>query len=344
MRQSTTTSSPPWIRDSNKVITSPLANDKYTTLKKHLTETFGLSRHEKASCLLHFCPLGDTKSLVFMDKMLALLSTHKPFPLPAALPRTPTGGYMHPTRWHESRWSTGASKVSWCTLAKPWHGNRQRSLMQQTIPKEQETPTQIQSNTPGFTGFKWAWMLLPSHLRRSGSQVQSTMFIGGIRPGQWLLGAIAAGHNNGLLYLTNFLSKPQLLVGAGAKISIPSATGLDTCTKQLGLLLIAANGSHIRTFRSCILSLHFTSNVYSWKFIITDVTHPLLGADFLCATSLQVAIKGRRLADATTFHSIPLAVTTSATSVPHLDAISSSDNLYHKVLADFPDITTPNFT
>ena len=183
-------------------------------------------------------------------------------------------------------------------------------------------------------------MLLPSHLWRSGSQVQSTMFVARKRPG-WSLRAIVTGQNNGLLYLTSSLSKTQFLIDTGAEISILPATGLDTRTMQLGPPLIATNGSHIRTFGSRILSLHFTSNIYSWQFTIT---HPLLGADFQHTNSLLVDIKGRRLADATTFYLTHLAVTTSVTSVPHLDAISSSNNLYHKLLADFPDITTPTFT
>ena len=43
------------------LITSPPADNKYTALKTRLTETFGLSERERASRLLHFRPLGDTK-------------------------------------------------------------------------------------------------------------------------------------------------------------------------------------------------------------------------------------------------------------------------------------------
>ena len=169
------------------------------------------------------------------------------------------------------------------------------------------------------------------------------MLVDGKRPGRSLV-ATAAGPNNGLLFLTDSLSKTQFLVDTGAEISVLPATGLDTRTKQLGPPLLAANGSHIQTFGSRTLSLHFASNVYSWEFTIADVTRPLLGADFLRANSLLVDMKGRKLVDATTFHSTPLTVTTSATTVPHLDAISSSNNPYDQLLAEFPEITTPNFT
>ena len=60
------------------LITSPPADDKYNALKKRLTETFGFSERERASRLLHFRPLGDSKPSILMDQMLALLGSHTP--------------------------------------------------------------------------------------------------------------------------------------------------------------------------------------------------------------------------------------------------------------------------
>ena len=54
--------------------------------------------------------------------------------------------------------------------------------------------------------------------------------MGGKRPGQSLVAA-AAGQSNGLLYLTDYLSKTQFLVDTGAEISVLPATGLDTRTE-----------------------------------------------------------------------------------------------------------------
>ena len=55
------------------------------------------------------------------------------------------------------------------------------------------------------------------------------MLMGGNRPGQSLVTA-AAGKSNGLLYLTESLSKTQFLVDTDAEISVQPATGLDTRT------------------------------------------------------------------------------------------------------------------
>ena len=49
-----------------------------TTATWVLSETFGLSRQERASHLLHFWPLGDSKPSALKDKMLALLGDHRP--------------------------------------------------------------------------------------------------------------------------------------------------------------------------------------------------------------------------------------------------------------------------
>ena len=112
-------------------------------------------------------------------------------------------------------------------------------------------------------------------------------------------------------------------------------------TKQPGPQLLAANGSSIRTFGTRTLSLHFASNAYQWDFIVAEVSRPLLGADFLLSNSQLVDLKGKRLMDAATYHSIALHST--RVSAPRLDAISSSTDCYGLLLADFPDITTPNF-
>ena len=60
------------------LIKHPPSEDKYGTLKKRLTDTFGLSKYERATRLLHFRPLGDTKPSSLMDEMLSLLGDHTP--------------------------------------------------------------------------------------------------------------------------------------------------------------------------------------------------------------------------------------------------------------------------
>lgn len=60
------------------LVSRPPSENKYEQLKARLLETFGLSRRERASRLLHFRQLGDSKPSALMDEMLALLGNHSP--------------------------------------------------------------------------------------------------------------------------------------------------------------------------------------------------------------------------------------------------------------------------
>ena len=118
------------------------------------------------------------------------------------------------------------------------------------------------------------------------------------------------GQNNSLLFLRDTISGRHFLflVDSGTEVSVLLATGLDRRTGQLGPSLLAANGSRIKTYGPRTLSLHFTSNTYTyqWTFTIADVSRPLLGADFLHSHSFLVDLKG--LVDAVTYLSIPLVM------------------------------------
>ncbi|KAL5484407.1 hypothetical protein EMCRGX_G020900 [Ephydatia muelleri] len=154
--------------------------------------------------------------------------------------------------------------------------------------------------------------------------------------------AMAASHNTGLFFLWDKISGRQFLVDTGAEISVIPATASDkrnTHDKQ-GPLLSAANGTTIKTYRSRIVPLQFASKGYQWSFTIADVSRPLLGADFLRSNSLLVDLKGRRLVDAETYHSVPLGAT--RTPALHLNAVTS--NQYNTLLSKFPEITMPVFT
>ena len=62
----------------NDFISNPPHEDKYEALRDRLVKTFDLSEPERASLLLHFRSLGDTRPSALMDEMLALLGGHPP--------------------------------------------------------------------------------------------------------------------------------------------------------------------------------------------------------------------------------------------------------------------------
>ena len=104
--------------------------------------------------------------------------------------------------------------------------------------------------------------------------MQKTLRMVGKWAGQPPVVALAAGHNSGLLFLCDTVSKQQFPVDTGAEVSVLPATGLDRCTRKTGPPLLAANSSSIGTYGTCTLSLHFASNAYQWKFVIPEVSRP----------------------------------------------------------------------
>ena len=144
-----------------------------------------------------------------------------------------------------------------------------------------------------------------------------------------------------LLYVKDDVSGRRLLVDTGALVSVFPASGLDTRSHHARPLLGAANGSTIHTYGEKQMTLSINGRKYVWKFLVADVTQPLLGADFLCSNTLMVDVKGQRLVDPTAYTSLPLFVTNASAHGIHNVA---QDSDFSALLKEFPDILTPNFS
>ncbi|KAJ8387825.1 hypothetical protein AAFF_G00149740 [Aldrovandia affinis] len=106
--------------------------------------------------------------------------------------------------------------------------------------------------------------------------------------------------------------------------------------------LEAANGSTIPTFGRRAVDLCFDGQHFQWVFVLASVSTPLLGADFLCANSLLVDVRNRRLVNAETFATLPGSPSSTGTS--KLSSALSSADVFQRLLVDFPDLTTPTFS
>ena len=76
--------------------------------------------------------------------------------------------------------------------------------------------------------------------------------------------------------------------------------------------------------------------------MVADVTQPILGADFLCAHSLLVDVKRRRLFNAEDFASF--RVTPDDSSAPCVSMVTAVLGRFENVLSSHPKLTTPTFT
>ena len=149
------------------------------------------------------------------------------------------------------------------------------------------------------------------------------------------------GALNSLFHVYDKSSRCKFLVDTGAEVSVFPATSLDRRFGRKGLDLQAANGSRIKSYGSKLLKIRLPCGTFRWSFILADVGQPLLGADFLRQHALLVDIKHQCLVHALSLTSILLGL--NAVCPPNLNCISSIHNSYARLLALFPQITSPQF-
>lgn len=151
---------------------------------------------------------------------------------------------------------------------------------------------------------------------------------------------------NHLFFVDDKISKRKFLIDTGAEVSIIPASTIDKHTRTSERKLTAANGTTIRSFGTRQVPLVLGSHRFTWSFVVAEVERPILGADFLRHTGLLVDLKSNRLVSSENFYSVPLQSQVSKKPKFQLsfDAISSAEDQYGRLLAEFPSITMPTFT
>ena len=98
----------------------------------------------------------------------------------------------------------------------------------------------------------------------------------------------------------------------------------------------AANETMISTYGIKTLHLNLgLRRAFQWKFVVTDVAKPIIGADFLDHYGLLVDFKHRQLLDRPT--SLKSTGRIAAEELNSIKAIAS-DSPYHQLLAEYPDL------
>ena len=87
----------------------------------------------------------------------------------------------------------------------------------------------------------------------------------------------------------------RFLVDTGADISVLPASRADRTSRRSTAPLMAANGSAIRTYGAVSRIVVLNGRRFSHKFVVADVTKPILGADFFTTHKLLIDLAGRRL-------------------------------------------------
>ena len=133
-------------------------------------------------------------------------------------------------------------------------------------------------------------------------EVQTFMFTVGIRPGRSLKMTNITGLSSScLLYVTGKTTGMRFLVDTSAEVSVipPCCTGQPT--KADNLILHAVNNTPIATYGKQSLTLDLgLRRTFRWIFIVTNIQHPILGANFLRHFSLLVDMRHHQLSDGLT--------------------------------------------
>lgn len=90
------------------------------------------------------------------------------------------------------------------------------------------------------------------------------------------------------------------------------------------------------------MTLKLGRHTYDSTLTLAEVQRPLLGADFLRAHDLLVDVRGKRLVHASTLAPTP-CLPDSGPCQPQVAAVDD-DNIFKKVLKEFPDLLRPTFT
>lgn len=146
----------------------------------------------------------------------------------------------------------------------------------------------------------------------------------------------------GRLFITDRTTKTQLLVDTGSDLCVFPRSRIQERREPTSYKLTAANGTTINTYGYTHLNLDLgLRRTYPWRFVVADVTKPIIGVDFLCHYDLMVDCKNKKLIDNTTSLTTPASLA-SNNPIIYSVKVQTGDSRYHVLLSrDFPEITRP---
>jgi len=94
------------------------------------------------------------------------------------------------------------------------------------------------------------------------------------------------------LFLTDRASRVQFIIDPLADVCVYPRRSIHGQRDKSDYSLSAANGTTIITYETITLSLDFgLRRIFSWRFVVADVSKPIIGADFLSYYDLLVDIR-----------------------------------------------------
>jgi hypothetical protein len=135
--------------------------------------------------------------------------------------------------------------------------------------------------------------------------------------------ARACTPTNGRLSIPDKTSKRKFLIDTGSDLCVFPRKLIPQRKSRVNYELRAVNGTTIPTYGWLPLSLNLgLRRDFTWRFVVADVTQPIIGADFLSHFGLLVDLKKKRLLDGTTSLSAPTQ--TASSQIPSVKLISGN--------------------
>nr|CAH8868540.1 unnamed protein product [Trichobilharzia regenti] len=155
--------------------------------------------------------------------------------------------------------------------------------------------------------------------------------------------AVTGNHHSRLFYVRDLTTGTLFLVDTGAEVSvIPPSLSRRSAKIPGKLSLRAANQTNIQTYgeQSMILNLGLRRR-FTWIFIVADVRHAILGADFLSHFNLLVDISKKKLVDNCT--QLKIHGITCDYSVHSICIEKPESEMFSALLQRFPKILKPSY-
>jgi hypothetical protein len=144
----------------------------------------------------------------------------------------------------------------------------------------------------------------------------------------------------GRLFITDRHSKIQFLVDTGSDLCVYPRSMLRDRRARANYELSAANGSSIATYGWVNLCLDFgLRRDFKWRFVVADVTKPIIGVDFINYYKLIIDCPNKRIIDDLT-NLFTIASSAQQNGISSIK-VPTGITRFHKLLDYFPDLIRP---
>lgn len=147
---------------------------------------------------------------------------------------------------------------------------------------------------------------------------------------------------NDRLFIVEKKTKLKYLIDTGSDVCVFPKSATRDQRHKTKYELYAANNTIIATYG--YIALHLDLGLrrdFTWRFVVADVTRPIIGVDFLGHYNLLVDCRRHRLIDGLTslFVNAPRCANISVETVTIKTVAGNSD--FHDLLRNYPDVTKP---